>query len=49
MFASNFPPDAAAGSYGAVWNTFKRIAENYSPQEKAALFDGTARRIYRLT
>lgn len=48
MFESNFPPDAATCSYGALWNAFKRIAANYSAAEKTALFSGTAKRIYRL-
>jgi predicted TIM-barrel fold metal-dependent hydrolase len=48
MFESNFPPDAATCSYGALWNTFKRITAAYSPTEKAALYGGTATRVYRL-
>jgi predicted TIM-barrel fold metal-dependent hydrolase len=34
--------------YAALWNAFKRIAANASADEKAALFSGTARRVYRL-
>jgi predicted TIM-barrel fold metal-dependent hydrolase len=48
MFESNFPPDRAKASYGAVWNTFKRIVAEYSEAEKTALFSGTAMRAYRL-
>jgi predicted TIM-barrel fold metal-dependent hydrolase len=48
MFESNFPPDAALGSYGATWNAFKRIASPLSDAEKTALFSGTARAVYRL-
>lgn len=48
MFESNFPPDSAMGSYGATWNAFKRIASGLTEDEKAALFSGTARRVYRL-
>jgi predicted TIM-barrel fold metal-dependent hydrolase len=48
MFESNFPVDAGAGSYVAVWNAFKRIAAGASVHEKAALFAGTAARIYHL-
>ncbi|MCE7794950.1 amidohydrolase family protein [Sphingobium sufflavum] len=48
LFESNFPPDAASGSYGAIWNSFKRIASALSEDEKTALFSGTARRVYRL-
>jgi L-fuconolactonase len=48
MFESNFPPDKAAGSYGATWNAFKRIAADYSDDEKDALFRRTAARFYRI-
>ena len=34
MFESNFPPDKTAGSYGATWNAFKRIAVSYSEDEQ---------------
>jgi L-fuconolactonase len=48
MFESNFPPDRATCSYGTLWNVFKRIAARYSAEEKAALFSGTARRVFRI-
>ena len=48
MFESNFPADRGAGSYRAIWNAFKRIAAGASDDEKAALFGGTASRVYRL-
>jgi predicted TIM-barrel fold metal-dependent hydrolase len=48
MFESNFPPDKAAGSYGAAWNAFKLIARGYSDDEKDRLFRGTAAQIYRI-
>jgi L-fuconolactonase len=48
MFESNFPPDGVSSSYAVVWNAFKRLPANYSATEKAALFSGTAKRIYRL-
>ena len=48
MFESNFSPDKLSGSYRTLWNSFKLIAAGYSPDEKAAMFAGTARRIYRL-
>jgi L-fuconolactonase len=49
MFESNFPVDAAAGSYPVIWNAFKRIAAAASRDEKTALFSDTATRIYRLS
>jgi predicted TIM-barrel fold metal-dependent hydrolase len=48
MFESNFPVDKMAIGYAALWNAFKRIAASASPDEKRALFAGTAARFYRL-
>lgn len=48
MFESNFPVDKSSCSYGVLWNAFKRIAAGFSAKEKAALFAGTAARVYRL-
>ncbi|KHK92953.1 amidohydrolase family protein [Novosphingobium malaysiense] len=47
MFASNFPPDRIAASFGTVWNAFKRLAENCSEYEKERLFHDTAAETYR--
>jgi predicted TIM-barrel fold metal-dependent hydrolase len=48
MFESNFPPDNHAGNYRTVWNALKLTAAGCSASEKAALFSGTAARVYRL-
>ncbi|HEX2928309.1 MAG TPA: amidohydrolase family protein, partial [Candidatus Binatia bacterium] len=48
MFESNFPVEKLANSYLTVWNAFKRITENYSAAERAALFHDTAARVYRI-
>ena len=48
MFESNFPVDKASCSYGVLWNSFKRIADGFSDDEKQALFHDTAARTYRL-
>ncbi len=48
MFESNFPVDGRSVSYAVLWNTFKRIAADASPAERAELFAGTARRTYRI-
>ena len=48
MFESNFPPDGVSSSYAVLWNAFKRLAADYSADEKAKLFSGTAKRVYRL-
>jgi L-fuconolactonase len=49
MFESNFPVDKVSYSYGVMWNAFKRICQDLSPEEKVALFHDTAARIYRLS
>ncbi len=49
MFESNFPPDKQSCGYTELWNAFKRITADASAAEKAALYRGTAARVYRLT
>jgi L-fuconolactonase len=51
MFESNFPVDRECVSYRTLWNLFKHIAARLglSASEKAAIFAGTAARVYRLT
>jgi L-fuconolactonase len=49
MFESNFPVDRGTCSYTVLWNAFKLIAKSYSEDEKTALFNGTAQRVYRLS
>lgn len=48
MFESNFPVDKVSYSYTVAWNAFKRVTKEFSPTERAALFQGTAARVYRL-
>ncbi len=48
MFESNFPVDKASYSYTVMWNAFKRIAKDFSPGDRAALFHDTAAKAYRL-
>jgi predicted TIM-barrel fold metal-dependent hydrolase len=48
MFESNFPVDKQSLSYRTLWNAFKKIAAGFSTDEKAAMFRGTAMRVYRL-
>ena len=48
MFESNFPVDKRSYSYTVIWNAFKRIVEDFSPGERAALFHDTAVKVYRL-
>ncbi|MCH2170602.1 amidohydrolase family protein [Myxococcota bacterium] len=49
MFESNFPVDKLSVSYGVLWNAFKKIAAQYSEDEKESLFRATAMRVYRLS
>lgn len=49
MFESNFPVDKRGTSYVVLWNAFKRIARNYSADEKRDLFHNTAARAYRIS
>ncbi len=48
LFESNAPVDRGTCSYQVLWNAYKRIAAQYSADEKTALFSGTAARVYRL-
>ena len=48
MFESNFPVDKVSYSYNVVFNAFKRLSKSYSDSERAAMFYGTAARVYRL-
>ncbi len=48
MMESNFPPDKQTCSYGVLWNALKHITKNCSAAEKAALYRGTAARVYQL-
>jgi predicted TIM-barrel fold metal-dependent hydrolase len=48
MFESNFPVDRMSTPYGVLWNAFKRVTTCFAPADRATLFAGTARRVYRL-
>lgn len=48
MFESNFPVDQVTCNYNTLWNSFKRLTETYSADEKFRLYHDTATRIYRL-
>jgi len=48
MFESNFPPDKVSYSYNVMYNAFKRLSKGYSVSERAAMFHGTAVRVYRI-
>ena len=46
MFESNFPVDRLSLSYRVLWNGLKKMAADFSPTERDALFAGTASRVY---
>jgi predicted TIM-barrel fold metal-dependent hydrolase len=48
LCASNFPVDKGAVSYAVLWNALKILTRACSADEKARLFSGTAREVYRL-
>lgn len=48
LFESNYPVDGETVGYGVLWNAFKKMSADYSESERADLFAGTARRVYRL-
>jgi len=48
MFESNFPVDKASYPYTTVWNAFKQFSRGFSETERAAMFQRTAVRAYRL-
>ena len=49
MFESNFPVDRFSLSYTVYWNAMQKLAAPFSDAEQAAMFSGTARRVYRLS
>jgi predicted TIM-barrel fold metal-dependent hydrolase len=48
MFGSNFPVDKLHKSYDDIWRAYEEISGQYSKDEQALLFAGTAESFYRL-
>jgi len=48
MFESNFPVEKMSISYAVLWNAFKKMTAGFSEEEKCALFNDTAAKVYRL-
>lgn len=48
LFESNYPVDGETTGYAVLWNAFKKLTVGYDAADRAALFAGTARRVYRL-
>ncbi|MEG5263042.1 amidohydrolase family protein [Pseudomonas sp. JDS28PS106] len=49
MFESNFPVDKGMYGYCVMWNAFKRVTADFSPDERDWLFNGTAAQTYGIT
>ena len=45
---SNFPPDNASCTYRTLWNAYKIMAKDLSPEAKNAVFHDTAVRVYKI-
>ena len=48
IVASNFPVDKLFGSYDQIYNSYRKILENYSDGENKKLFSSTANMIYKI-
>jgi len=48
MMESDYPPDSRSCGYVPLWNALKHIVRSASRVDKAALFHGTAARVYRI-
>lgn len=48
MFGTNFNSERVVCAYSTMWNAYKLATADYSADERAALFTGTAARFYRL-
>ena len=48
MFGSDWPVCTLGGSYAQVCELYRELTAQLSPAEQDAIFDGTARRVYRL-
>ncbi|MEO6268926.1 MAG: amidohydrolase family protein [Lautropia sp.] len=47
MFGSNFPVDKLMRGYRELWQSYDDITRSFSKEERAAMFHGTAARVYR--
>ena len=48
MFESNVPVDTHGAGYGVIWNAFKRLTSDFTPEERHRLFYATAVETYRI-
>ena len=48
LMESNYPSDGRSAGFAPLWNALKHIFRSASADEKAALFHGTAAKVYRI-
>jgi L-fuconolactonase len=48
MMESDYPNDGRSCGFVPLWNALKYIVKDYSADEKAALFHGTAQKVYHI-
>jgi hypothetical protein len=48
MFGSNFPVDRLMADYDRLWDAYRALVSDLSPDEQTALLRGTAERVYRI-
>lgn len=48
LMESNYPSDGRSAGFVPLWNALKHIVRSASADEKAALFHGTAAKVYRI-
>ncbi|WSQ06799.1 amidohydrolase family protein [Streptomyces sp. NBC_01231] len=48
MFAGNFPVDSLYSTYTQLYSAFNELTADFSADERARLFSGTATETYRL-
>jgi predicted TIM-barrel fold metal-dependent hydrolase len=48
MFGSNFPVDRLMADYDRLWDAYRALVADLSPDEQTALLRGTAERVYRI-
>ncbi|MDF3835523.1 amidohydrolase family protein [Cupriavidus basilensis] len=48
MMESNYPPDGRSAGFVPLWNALKHVVRAASAADKAALFHGTAAKVYRI-
>jgi predicted TIM-barrel fold metal-dependent hydrolase len=49
MFASNFPVDKVSVSLEVLWEVYRRVASDFTEQQRRGLFHDNAAAFYRVT